>query len=157
LRCVADADKARDVLLQKLSVSIKREAELAAKRKSDSKHWKQAKDAMAQGLRTAITTLQRYEFRDDYCYTSDDVAELTLHISASLKESPRELSNTKLFHCVRDRWEEYDCKSSKRCPLDHGADVRMLLSTCLASSQFLPKERGHIMAWMQKEQWLGDQ
>ena len=100
-----------------------------------------------------VPTYQEYSMGIIIIITLDekreDVSELSQLISRYLYDKPSEIDSNKIFNCVRTCYTALD-RNYEDNDENYWYDMRMLLSTCLASFWFTDNQWNNIDSWYTK-------
>jgi len=119
--------------------------QLERERERDS--LRQSRDALRENLNNR-PNLPRI-FYGDYYFGREDVSELSQLISRYLYDKPSEIDSNKIFNCVRTCYTALD-RNYEDNDENYWYDMRMLLSTCLASFWFTDNQWNNIDSWYTK-------
>ena len=91
-------------------------------------------------------------FDGSYNYDRDDIIKLSQLISRYLEDKPDEIDSNKIFNCVKNRYDDLTREYSDN-PEHYELDMRMLLTTCAASTWFTDSQYNNICSWINNYDW----
>ena len=92
-------------------------------------------------------------FNGTYDFKRGNVVKLSQLVSRYLESCPPEIDTNKIFNCVKNCYADLQ-KNYQDNPAYYRVDMRMLLTTCAASTWFTDRQRGNINQWLQEQGWF---
>ncbi len=137
---VNEALRQNEILRQTVISASDSAAQLISERDS----LKQQRDSLQESLnrRPDVPRL----FYGSYCYTRENVVQLSQLISRYLENKPREIDRNQIYDCVRNCYNDLE-RGWEDNPEHYFMDMRMLLATCLASTWFSDNQRKSLRNW----------
>eukprot|EP00984_Skeletonema_dohrnii_P013450 scaffold5572_cov83-Skeletonema_dohrnii-CCMP3373.AAC.8 len=146
---IAEVAQERDSLRQSRD-SLKAQLLAASLRElmvqTDRDSLRQSRDALQVQLNSRPPMI----FNGSYDFGREEVTELSKLISVYYcREAPIEIDGNKIYNCVRRCYTAFD-RNYEDNPDGYWYDMRMLLSTCLASGFFTVNQLNNIDSWYTK-------
>ena len=88
-------------------------------------------------------------FNGSYEYRRENVAKLSQLISRYLEGKPDHIDANRIYNCVRNCYMDWKRKHSDN-PRHYNLDMKMLLTTCAASTWFTTRQLACIRGWIQE-------
>eukprot|EP00560_Eucampia_antarctica_P008743 CAMPEP_0197826336 /NCGR_PEP_ID=MMETSP1437-20131217/3313_1 /TAXON_ID=49252 ORGANISM="Eucampia antarctica, Strain CCMP1452" /NCGR_SAMPLE_ID=MMETSP1437 /ASSEMBLY_ACC=CAM_ASM_001096 /LENGTH=282 /DNA_ID=CAMNT_0043426733 /DNA_START=34 /DNA_END=882 /DNA_ORIENTATION=+ len=88
-----------------------------------------------------------------YNYDRSSVVRLSQLISRYLENKPNQIDAGKIFNCVKKCYSDMERNYSDN-PKHYRVDMRMLLSTCYASTWFTNRQINNISQWLTEKGWM---
>ena len=110
---------------------------------------------VASLLLVAQRSLQRateLEFDRSYSYNRHKVVRLSQLIARYLEDKPHEINANRIYNNVKNCYDDLQ-KSWADNPKHYHIDMRMLLTTCAASTWFSPNQSANIGGWLATRGW----
>ena len=112
----------------------------------------QQKDNRISQLKREATSLDPRTtglLRENYNYDRFDVVKLSQLISSRLENKPYYVNSNRIFNCVQACFRDWSTGYTDN-PEHYFLDMRMLLSTCLASSWFSDNQCSQMKEWLSR-------
>lgn len=93
-------------------------------------------------------------FTGNYHFGRDKIVQLSQLIARYLTNKPANIDADRIYNCVESCYRDLR-QGWNDNPAHYNLDVRMLLSTCMASSWFSDNQLNRIQTWMSEQSWDG--
>ena len=93
-------------------------------------------------------------FTGNYNFGREQVVQLSQLIARYLTNKPSNINSDRIYNCVESCYRDLR-QGWNDNPSHYYVDVRMLLSTCMASTWFSDNQTSRIQAWMSEQSWDG--
>lgn len=91
-------------------------------------------------------------FEGSYDFDRFSVVKLSQLVSRYLEDKPPEIDSCKIYNCVRSCYLDLK-RNWDDNPEHYHLDMRMLLSTCAASTWFSKRQSSNIFSWLKEQGW----
>jgi hypothetical protein len=85
-------------------------------------------------------------FDGSYNFKRGDVVQLSKLISRYLTAKPYQIDSNRIYQCISECYK--DMTNYNDNPEYYSMDMHMLLTTCIASTWFTPRQRGNFHVWV---------
>ena len=102
-------------------------------------------------LRHRACNQQSNLFNGTYNYRRENVVELSQLISMHVLRKPENIDRNRIFNCVRSCYLALQKEYEDNNPQQHRANVKMLLTTCQATTWFTDRQQDNFRSWYREQ------
>jgi hypothetical protein len=81
-----------------------------------------------------------------------DVVQLSKLISRYLTDKPNHIDSNRIYQCISECYKDVTQNYNDN-PAYYSIDMHMLLTTCIASTWFTPRQIDNIQSWVREQSW----
>lgn len=91
-------------------------------------------------------------FDGNYNLKRGDVVQLSKLISRYLTDKPYQIDSNRIYQCISECYKDV-IQNYNDNPEYYSMDMHMLLTTCIASTWFTPRQLQNLRIWVREHSW----